>query len=378
MTKMNFDVSSAMAFTTVPLNSEAVGPSGPPGGNLIGHGARAKAGVPSRAVGPQAWGKLDHPDGSVLAPERDMMKHRNEAHRRHTDPRGRIPGRPRCHALTVLAAAFLAAACGPSREERDALRALEQQAMIAVDAEIAALDSLLAPLPRLTRSEQGELRRHLNEEQVATARKLGVDAPVDRAAVMRMVEQGALVQLEDSTRFWIVRELDHSMPYVTPDTRSLIAEIGRRFHDRLDSLGLPAFRFEISSVLRTAELQARLRNGNSNASRTTSSHEFGTTVDVAYNEFSAPADYELPPPARPVESDVVPELTDRVAPRALLALDELATARAGELQGVLGRVILELQREGAVHPLYERGQPVFHMTVATRFPHGAADRVLAE
>ena len=127
----------------------------------------------------------------------------------------------------------------------------------------------------------------MNAAHLERARSLGIRPP-EAGALDSLVQTGALVELERSTEQWVVRELEHSLPYVLPVTREALVELGTRFQARLDSLGLPAYRFEISSVLRTAEQQADLRGSNVNAARGTSTHEFGTTVDIAYSGYAAP------------------------------------------------------------------------------------------
>ena len=55
---------------------------------------------------------------------------------------------------------------------------------------------------------------------------------------------------------------------------------------------------------------------------------------------------------------------------------ETGKDRAAELQAVLGRVLLQMHREGKLLVMMERQQTVFHMTVGKRFPN--RKRVLAE
>lgn len=275
--------------------------------------------------------------------------------------------------LMALVAAAAATACGPDAEERDAaVRAAEQELMAVIDARADSAEAILAEQPGLTADLRSELRRHLNPRQVATARELGVSPLEDSAEVAGLVERGELVRLEDSTDYWVVRELDYSVPYVTPDARAMLVELGQEFHARLDSLGLPAFRFEVTSVLRTQAMQAQLRRGNANASRTTSSHEFGTTVDLAYNSFAPPvevadsADLTVPD-SLDLNREERQRLEERVAAQAAQRFAELGKERAAELKGVLGQVLAEMQGKARVQPLIERSQPVFHMTVATRY-----------
>ena len=51
-------------------------------------------------------------------------------------------------------------------------------------------------------------------------------------------------------------------------------------------------------------------------------------------------------------------------------LDSLGSAYSDHLKGELGAVLSEMQEEGGLWPLYERSQPVFHTTLASRKPAG--------
>jgi hypothetical protein len=224
-------------------------------------------------------------------------------------------------------------------------------------AHVAALaDSLRAAFGRATplgAREVGELRRDVNAKQIATARALGVRAG-GRVRIDALARQGRLVPLGDSTAWWVLRDMDHSVPYVTPDARAMLMALGRRFHARLDRLGLPRYRMKVTSALRTGDTQAELRKINSYASRTVSAHEFGTTVDVSHERFAVPAD------PRPAASPAL-EL-ERVM------LESVGKAHAKVLQAELGRAIAELRDDGALQVMMENQQPVYHMTVARRFP----------
>ena len=280
-----------------------------------------------------------------------------------------------------LLAALAAGGCSPEREgvavesrpERAEPRRVPpvalRQALDEARARILAVgDSAREALGRvrgLSRQERAALRRDVNDEQIAVARRLGVRASGD-AEIRSLRVRGRLVELEDSTRYWVVRELDHSRPFVTPDTRAMLVEIGRRFHARLDSLGLPPYRMEVTSVLRTAENQADLRRVNANAADGVSAHEFGTTVDVSHVRFAAPAD-----PALTAEVPSAPEATPPMRMVEGLVLEEAARQHAQALQAELGRVIGEMREEGKLRVMMERRQPVYHMTVARRFPGGS-------
>ena len=225
---------------------------------------------------------------------------------------------------------------------------------------LAEIESDVQRLPGLIGSIRQGMREHLNETHVAAARSNGVGPVRDRAHVARLVDQGALVRLPESTRWWVLRDLDHSRPYVTPGTKAALEEVGRRFHARLDEHGLPPFRLDVTSVLRTDDQQSALQRRNANAADNTSSHEFGTTLDVAYLSFAAPQSLDHSSLATERDRPVSPSLRAEVTAR----LDSLGTLHAPHLEGELGAVFKELEREGTVLPLRERRQPVYHITVA--------------
>ena len=204
------------------------------------------------------------------------------------------------------------------------------------------------------------MRKHLNAAHVAAAHRNGVGPVRDRAHLASLVGRGALVRLPDSTPWWVLRELNDSRPYVTPGTQAALKEVGRRFHARLDEQGLPPFRLDITSVLRTSEQQSALQRRNPNAADTTSSHEFGTTLDIAYLSFVAPQSLDHPSLTTKRDPPVSPSLHAEI----ITSLDSLGTLHAPHLEGELGAVLQQLEREGMVLPLRERGQPVYHITVA--------------
>lgn len=229
-----------------------------------------------------------------------------------------------------------------------------------------SVDRIFQPLPLLTASEEAALRRFGNDAHLARARRLGVPRPSTDEELLTLRQSGRLVELERESRFWVVRELEHSFPYVTPDTRKLLEEIGVRFQARLAELGAPPFRLEISSAMRTPDVQAALRRSNVNAAQGTSAHEYGTTVDVSYAAFAAPLE-----PVVPVEVPEAPWLRPHLEAFARTAADRVAARRALELKAILGAVLRELQAEGKVLVTLERLQPVYHLTLDARLDSGS-------
>jgi hypothetical protein len=265
----------------------------------------------------------------------------------------------------------LAAGCGggmqppqpapdPDLVSRQRVEAALDDALRRVGVVTDSLDALLRPVPLLTPAQEGVFRRYGNAQQLERARALGV-RPASSAALEELRRAGRLVALEDTTAHWVVRRLEHSEPFVTPDARALLEEIGERFHRRLAGLGLPPFRLEVTSVMRTASSQDALRAVNPNAAMGESTHEYGTTLDVAYASFAAPADHGLE-----FALGEVSWLEPRVAGIAAAMLETVAARNSRELQAILGGVMAEVQAEGLAMVTLERLQPVYHFTVARR------------
>ena len=221
----------------------------------------------------------------------------------------------------------------------------------AILAHADSADRLLRRVPNLNRSERRTLLADVNAVQTSRAQRVGIPRG---SSVEELTRTGRLVQLEDTTQYWVLRELDYSVPYVTPATERLLNEIGKRFHERLDSLGIPRFRIEITSVLRTPENQSALRKRNANAAREVSAHEFGTTVDLAYRKWGAPA----------LDSIAGLPITGELRTWSDSVMAATARERGAELQAVLGRVLKELRAEGRVLVRMERRQTVYHITTA--------------
>ena len=230
------------------------------------------------------------------------------------------------------------------------------QALGLADDEADTANDILSPLPVMTTAQENALRRFLNASHVARARELGVRV-TDRAARDSLVAAGRLVELEDSTAYWIVRP-GTSPTYLVPQVSALLEELGRRFQDRLADIGLPPYRIEVTSALRTTERQARLRRRNPNAAAGVSSHEFGTTVDLSYSVFAPPAER-----SPEILAGVPAEFAPHVERMVDLALESVSGRKSRELGAIFSRVLLEAQSEGLVLVIYERQQTVYHITV---------------
>lgn len=218
-------------------------------------------------------------------------------------------------------------------------------------ARVDSVDRALRKVRGLTREERSALRQDVNADQLAAAQSGGVRASGE-AEIKRLRRSGRLVELEDTTSYWVLRDLTHSVPFSTPSARGMLLEASRRFQARMEEMSLPRFRLTVTSVLRTDESQADLRTRNSNAAAGVSTHEYGTTMDISHIRFA-------PPAAEPGLPPELVQLQDSL-------MEDVAKRHASSLQGELGRVLGEMRREGKVKVMMERQQPVYHTTVSAR------------
>jgi hypothetical protein len=251
-------------------------------------------------------------------------------------------------------------AAGPSPASSSYADSVLAGVIASIDAEAARIDSIFQPLPLLQPAQESALVRFGNVQQLERARALGVGRSLSEERIEQLRRDGALVVLED-TEQWIVRDLDYSRSLAVPAVWTLLTEIGNRFHARLAALGAPAYRLEVTSVLRSAENQAALRRVNPNATVGESTHEYGTTVDVLYSAYSAPAR-----PIVEIDAGEAAWLGPHLQRFAEITAERVAARRSLELKAILGQVLIEMQEEGKAMVTLERLQPVYHVTVASR------------
>lgn len=120
-----------------------------------------------------------------------------------------------------------------------------------------------------------------NDVQLVSAQKWGVKPVHNRADAEK--RKAELVYI-GSNPFFHVDKLNNSIPYLVPRASILLQDIGRNFFDSLQCKGIPLHKIIVTSVLRTTDDVARLRQRNSNATEN-SCHLYATTFDVCYNRY---------------------------------------------------------------------------------------------
>ena len=134
--------------------------------------------------------------------------------------------------------------------------------------------------------------------------------------------------------YYHVDKMYRSIPYLVPRAAVLLNDIGRAYYDSLQLKGVPLHQFIVTSVLRTKEDVAKLRNYNGNATEN-SCHLYGTTFDICYNRYKT-----VCPPGekrRQVQNDT--------------------------LKWVLCEVLRDMRQQKRCHIKYEVKQGCFHITV---------------
>ena len=171
-----------------------------------------------------------------------------------------------------------------------------------------------------------------NAVQLVAAQQWGVEPVLNRADAEARKKE--LVYMASSP-YYHVDPLHQSIPYLVPRAAVLLHDIGNAFFDSLYIKGVPLHRFIVTSVLRTQEDVARLRNFNGNATEN-SCHLYGTTFDICYNRYKTVEDPDGPR-RREVRNDT--------------------------LKYVLSEVLRDMREQGRCYIKYEVKQGCFHMTV---------------
>ena len=120
-----------------------------------------------------------------------------------------------------------------------------------------------------------------NDVQLVSAKKWGVKPVRNRTDAEK--RKAELVYI-GSNPFFHVDKLNNSIPYLVPRASILLQDIGRNFFDSLQCKGIPLNKIIVTSVLRTTDDVARLRQRNSNATEN-SCHLYATTFDICYNRY---------------------------------------------------------------------------------------------
>lgn len=183
---------------------------------------------------------------------------------------------------------------------------------------------------RVTPLSGGTLRRTFSDSNclhLQAAALIGIEPMTGLRPAWRAGER--LARIHTCEDFYL-DNLTHSVPYLVPEARQLLHDIGRAFRDTLAARGGGDYRVKVTSVLRTPALVKQLRRRNRN-SVDSSAHLYGTTFDLSYSEFIC---NRHGGPYRTQE----------------------------DLKNLLGEIVWEFRSRGRCWVVYERRQSCFHIT----------------
>jgi len=204
------------------------------------------------------------------------------------------------------------------------------------------LERPLQQIPEFTGNHSKDLRRFRNPFHLRTVARSQVPIITDDS-LPGLIATGHLVKVEPNKTL-DVREM--SCPYLHPAALRELTAISKEFVRREDELGLSSKRLIITSASRSIEFQARLRETNLNAAKQ-SAHTSGLTFDIHYKRFG---------------SEVLPG--SWFLPHHHWLFRKLVQDRAyRDRKGILAQILVRAQEEKRVFVIYERQQPVFHVTV---------------
>ena len=168
--------------------------------------------------------------------------------------------------------------------------------------------------------------------QYAAACKWGVKSVQNREEAESRKRELVYV---GSNPYYFVDKMNRSIPYLVPRAAVLLNDIGRAFFDSLQMKQVPLHKVIVTSVLRTKDDVAKLRNYNHNATEN-SCHLYGTTFDICYNRYKTIQDPKGPK-RRQVQNDT--------------------------LKWVLSEVLNDMRQNKRCYVKYEVKQGCYHITV---------------
>jgi hypothetical protein len=147
--------------------------------------------------------------------------------------------------------------------------------------------------------------------------------------IVRYFNAGKL-ELVEANEYFLLDTMYYSFPFLTPQAKRFIDELGFRFQRKLENTSLSCTRFTLTSVLRTTKTILKLKRKNRNAI-TRSSHLHGTSFDISYTQFYG---------------------NKTLSPMEVLWLKD-----------VLAETLYELRTSGRCWVTYEMWQTCFHVVV---------------
>ena len=253
--------------------------------------------------------------------------------------------------LVVIVLAVLKT-CNPSLGENGTLAEIPVDSLPSVDSVVPKVnveepkETQKTPISSKFYDEKGNVVKHpilsvsnysktfpdTNALQMQGAKRWGVEYVKNRKEAESRKSELVYV---GSNPYFFVDKLHSSIPYLVPRASILLNDIGKAFFDSLAIKGVPLNKIIVTSVLRSEEDVAKLRNHNGNATEN-SCHLYGTTFDICYNRYKPVVDPDNP------KKNIV---------------------RNDTLKWVLSEVLNDFRNNGRCYVKYEVKQGCYHITV---------------
>lgn len=169
---------------------------------------------------------------------------------------------------------------------------------------------------------KARLRKDSYSNHLSAAQENGAGLIMDEVGLFQLVKDGALLEI-DAGPGYEVEKLTHSHPYLTPEAKKVLEQIGKTYQALV---GGDSF-FTVTSGTRTIEQQKKLGRRNRNATKGNSSHSFGLSFDISYIRFDGEKSWDW------------------------------------KKQKQLEKVLSHFQKENKIYVIKERKQNCFHITV---------------
>lgn len=193
-----------------------------------------------------------------------------------------------------------------------------------------------------------------NPVHIEAAQRFGIVPIADSASRAKALD--AMVEIFTCDRYK-VDSLEHSIPYLVPEAKDLLDDLGADFAETLKAHHLPPYKFIITSVTRTLAQRDELSGKNVNAAKE-SSHCYGTTIDISWKRFD------------PIikQTEALKEGSSIMLPKGSSEQNEASEDKTEELKRALASLLHQYRAAGRCLVKYERKQACFHITVDCRRP----------
>lgn len=176
--------------------------------------------------------------------------------------------------------------------------------------------------PKELRPFSGRLKKDTYEEHLSAAERKGLNLIQNEYDLFHRVFEKTLVKA-DSGKGYRVDSLAFSFPYLTPESKEVLDELGKAY----EALAGEGNFFTITSATRTEEQQKSLKRRNRNATDGESSHSYGVSFDISFIRFNGIREWNQ------------------------------------KEQNNLEKVLNHFQQTGKIYVIKERRQSCYHITV---------------